>query len=154
MATILNGDRIARQGALLLVCSAVVFDEERRVLLTRRVDNGRWCLPGGHCESGESVTEAVIREVKEETGLDVDMIRMTGVYSSPHRLLEYAEGDRFHLVALNFEVRATGGTLTLSDETNEFAWCTRSEIEAMDVMEHHLERIDDALRGEAAACVR
>ena len=60
----------------------MIFRDER-VLLQRRDDNGRWGLPGGSVEPGESVRTAVIREVHEETGLDVEPLRLIGVYSDP-----------------------------------------------------------------------
>lgn len=95
MAKYYEGDRIGRKGRLLLGCSATLFDEQRaKLLLTRRADNHRWCLPGGQVEAGESVTEACEREMWEETGLRVRVARLLGVYSSPHRLLEYADGIR------------------------------------------------------------
>jgi ADP-ribose pyrophosphatase YjhB (NUDIX family) len=95
-----------------------------------------------------------VREVKEETGLDVEIVRLTGVYSNPHRVLEYADGVRFHIVALTFEARIVGGTLAVSDEACEFMWCGGTEIEALDVVESHVERIEDALRGHVATFVR
>src|SRR5687767_6821069 len=110
MVKYLYGDRIGAQGRLFIGCSATLFDETgQRVLLTRRTDNGRWCLPGGALEPGESVSEACAREVLEETGLRVSVVRLIGVYSDPHRLLEYADGNRYHLVALSFEVALEGG---------------------------------------------
>jgi ADP-ribose pyrophosphatase YjhB (NUDIX family) len=154
MTTIVFGDRIGRQAPLAVACSAAVFDSNRQLLLTRRTDNQKWCLPGGHLESGESVTEGVVREVKEETGLDVEIVRLIGVYSNPHRVLEYADGSRFHIVALTFETRIMGGALAVSDETCEFMWCCGADIEALDIVESHAERIEDALRGHVTSFVR
>src|SRR5688500_3051182 len=105
MTRYFEGDRIGRNGRLLLGCSATLFDNRRsKILLTRRADNHRWCLPGGAVEPGESVTEACEREMWEETGLCVRVLRLLGIYSTPHRLLEYADGNHFQLVSLNFEV--------------------------------------------------
>lgn len=154
MTKLVYAERIARDATILLACSTVVFDGDGRFLLTRRADNGRWCLPGGHFEPGESVAEAAIRETKEETGLDVELVRLVGVYSDPNRVLEYANGNRFHLVALSFEAKVTGGELSVSNETTEFTWCRPGELDDVDLMEHHVERIQDALRGDGAACVR
>lgn len=125
-------------------CSATLFDERRaRVLLTRRADNHRWCLPGGQVEAGESVTEACEREMWEETGLRVRVARLLGVYSSPHRLLEYADGNRYHLVSLNFEVTWIEGELQLSNETTGYGYFGIDEIANMDIIEPHSERIQD-----------
>jgi 8-oxo-dGTP pyrophosphatase MutT (NUDIX family) len=63
--------------------SAVIFDRRGRLLLQQRSDGGQWGLPGGSVEIGESVREAVAREVLEETGLTVAARRLVGVYSSP-----------------------------------------------------------------------
>ena len=69
MAQIIWGERAARAGRLTIGCAAVIFSDDRTaVLLTRRQDNGRWCLPGGHMEAGERADEACAREVREETG--------------------------------------------------------------------------------------
>ena len=136
-------------------CSAIIWDSTRsKILLTRRTDNGRWCLPGGHAEPGESVAEACVREIWEETGLRVHVGRLIGVYSSPDFLLEYADGRRHQIVALNFEVQVIGSELGLSNETTEYGYFTPDEIERMDLMEHHRQRIADALANQVAAFVR
>lgn len=154
MTRIVFGDRIARDAPLALVCSAVLLDADQRVLLTRRADNGKWCLPGGHLEAGETVAEAIVREVKEETGLDCEVVRLIGVYSNPHRVLEYADGHRFHIVALNFEARVSGGNLTVSDETTEFGWYATTDLAELDIVESHLERIADALTDARTVHIR
>jgi ADP-ribose pyrophosphatase YjhB (NUDIX family) len=144
MARYLEGDRIGRNGRLLLGCSATLFNDQRsKILLTRRADNHRWCLPGGAVEAGESVTEACEREMWEETGLRVRVARLVGVYSSPHRLLEYADGNRYHLVSLNFEVEWVEGQLQLSDETIDFGYFSMDEMTRLDIIEPHTERIRD-----------
>ena len=155
MATLVYGERIGRQAKLGIACAAVIFDQTRQaVLLTRREDNGRWCLPGGHMEAGESAEEACAREVWEETGLQVEIVRLIGIYSTPHRILQYADGNQYQLVALCFEARSVGGELGLSDETTEVDYFTRERIQELDIMEHHIERIEDAFAEEAAAYIR
>jgi 8-oxo-dGTP pyrophosphatase MutT (NUDIX family) len=112
MATLLHGDRIGRDATVQFGCSAFVPDESRtKVLLTRRTDNGRWCLPGGRMDTGESAAEACVREVLEETGLEVEVVRLIGLYSSPHLIVAYADGNRRQIVAAHFLVRVVGGTL-------------------------------------------
>jgi 8-oxo-dGTP pyrophosphatase MutT (NUDIX family) len=155
MATLVYGERIARDARLRIGCSAIIFDDTRqRILLTRRTDNGQWCLPGGAMDAGESLVEACIREVWEETGLRVQITRLIGVYSTPHRIVTYADGNRWQIIAHSFEAEITGGELTLSDETIEFGYFTPDEIDALDLMEHHRERIDDALTGDEKTVVQ
>jgi ADP-ribose pyrophosphatase YjhB (NUDIX family) len=144
MARYFEGERIGRNGRLLLGCSATLFDDRRfKILLTRRADNQRWCLPGGAVEPGETVSEACTREMWEETGLRVRVVRLLGVYSTPHRLLEYADGNRYQLVSLNFEVAWLEGQLQLSDETTGYGYFGMDEIADMDIIEPHRERIRD-----------
>ncbi|MBM7845850.1 NUDIX domain-containing protein [Herpetosiphon giganteus] len=142
MAQYLYGDRIAAQGRLILGCSATLFDATRsKLLLTRRTDNGRWCLPGGAFDPGESVSEACVREVFEETGLIVEVVRLLGVYSNPHRMVRYADGNQYHVVSLNFEVALVGGELGLSNETTEVGYFSEAEIATMDIIDPHVERL-------------
>jgi 8-oxo-dGTP pyrophosphatase MutT (NUDIX family) len=155
MATLLHGDRIGRRGTIQFGCSALVLDERgARVLLTRRTDNGRWCLPGGRMDPGESAAETCVREVLEETGLQVEVVRLVGLYSSPHLIVEYADGERRQIVAAHFLVRVVGGALQLSDETSAYGYFSREEIAALDVMEHHLERIADSFAEQEGAYIR
>ena len=152
---IITGDRIGRGAPLVAGCAAIIWDERReRILLTRRSDNGRWCLPGGRMESGESAAEACAREVLEETGLRVRVARLVGVYTSPDFVIEYADGNRYQIVAMSFEAEVSGGQLTLTEETTEFGFFTPTQIKSMDLVEHHVQRIADAAANQAVAFVR
>lgn len=155
MATVTFGERIARAGRLSVGAAAVIFDPARaKVLLTRRADNGLWCLPGGRMEPGESAAEACEREVREETGLIVQVRRLIGAYTSPHVLVEYADGNKWHVVAFSFECDVIGGAPGLSDETTEIGWFTREQVHAMPMLPHHVIRIDDAFEGRPEAFAR
>lgn len=155
MADLVYGDSIGKIAALKVGCSAAIFDTSgEKVLLTRRSDNGRWCLPGGGMEPGESAAEACVREVWEETGLQVRVERLVGVYSSPDLIVVYGDGNRFQIVALHFSAEVLGGSLGLSDETTAAGFFSRQEIEAMDVMEHHRLRIADTCTARREAYIR
>jgi 8-oxo-dGTP pyrophosphatase MutT (NUDIX family) len=152
---IVLGERIGRQGELRVGCTACIFDDTReRLLLTRRSDNGRWCLPGGSMESGESAAETCVREVLEETGLHVEIVKLIGVYTSPDIVIQHHTGPRKQLVAISFEARVVGGTAGISNETTEFGWYTPAQIEQMDLIEIHRQRIADALVNRAEAFFR
>ncbi len=155
MVRILTGDRVGKAGVLRVGCSAVIFDARReKILLTRREDNGQWCLPSGGMDAGESASEACIREVEEETGLHVAVKRLIGIYTTPHQLLEYPDGNKAQLVALCFEAEVTGGELRLSDETTAFGYFSREEIQQLDMLINHLPRIEDAFRNQPESFIR
>jgi 8-oxo-dGTP pyrophosphatase MutT (NUDIX family) len=84
-------------------------------------------------EPGESLSEACIREVLEETGLKVQVKGLVGVYTSPHILLEYPDGNRWQLVVLHFEAIAIGGGLSLSKETTELRYFLPSKIKSLEM---------------------
>ena len=152
MSTLRFGERIGKEGVLRPGASALIFDEAReRVLLTRREDNGRWCLPGGGMDPGESVAEACVREVLEETGLEVRVTKLVGIYTTPDLFIEYPDGNKIQPVAFSFEVEITGGELGLSDETTGFGWYTVAEMETMDTMEHHVQRVRDGVKNRPEA---
>ncbi len=154
MTQVLYGPRISKEGKVRLGCSAAIFDEQGRILLTRRADNGQWCLPGGRMESGESVAEACEREVLEETGLTVRVTRLVGVYSHSDQLVVYPDGNKAHIVALHFEAEVIGGKLGLSDETTEYGYFTLQELEGLDFIGRHKERILDTLEKRSEALIK
>jgi len=148
MTQVLFGPRLGKEGVLRVGCSAMIFDEKReKVLLTQRTDNGRWCLPGGGMESGESAAEACEREVWEETGLKVRVARLIGVYSNPDQLVIYPDGNKAFFVVMSFEVKIISGELGLSDETTAFGYFSLKEMESMPMHGEHKARVEDALLG-------
>ena len=145
MTQILYGDRLGREGKIRVGCSAAIFDEGGRVLLTRRADNGQWCLPSGGMEPGESPAETAVREVFEETGLHVRVKRLVGVYSDPNQLVIYIDGNKVQILAIHFEAEIIGGTLGLSEETTDFGYFSPEEIKDMELLGHHKQRVLDTL---------
>src|SRR5689334_10940167 len=110
--------RLRRAGA-----AAVVFDSQGRILLHRRTDNNHWGLPGGSIEVGETAAQAAAREVREETGYEVEAVRLIGIYSNPaNTTVRYANGDVVSYVSLVFECRVVGGSPQLSDESSAVDW--------------------------------
>jgi ADP-ribose pyrophosphatase YjhB (NUDIX family) len=134
--------------------SAVILTPEG-ILLQRRSDNGFWGLPGGGVEPGESVTEAIVREVREETGLEVRPGRLVGVYSSPsvHQIVTYPDGNVIHYVSSTFEARIVGGALACGSESLELGWFDPQKLPD-GLMPMHKIRIEDALAGRPEAFVR
>ena len=149
---VLTGERISKEGELRLGCSAIIFDPTReKVLLTQRTDNGQWCLPSGRVEAGESVAEACVREVFEETGLIARVTRLVGIYSDPDKLVVYPDGNKAHIVALSFEAEIIGGELGGSDETTDWGYYSKKQMEEeLDMLPGHMERIKDSISGQVA----
>ncbi|MBI4320534.1 MAG: NUDIX domain-containing protein [Chloroflexi bacterium] len=126
--------------------NGIIFDGEGKVLLTRREDNGLWCLPGGHMDLGEMIQQTVVREVEEETGLKVKVERLAGVYSMPYPGYVY-EDPRSQIVVVTFVCIPTGGTLGLSPETTDVGYFRPGEWPGQLLPGHEI-RIRDAMNGE------
>jgi 8-oxo-dGTP diphosphatase len=119
--------------------AGVILDQGRALLIRRR-DNRHWEPPGGVLELGETIPDGVRREVREETGLTVDPVALTGVYKNMTR----------GIVALVFRCRVTSGQLTTNDETSGFLWATPDEVRDL-VGEAFAVRVLDAMEDGAPA---
>jgi 8-oxo-dGTP diphosphatase len=123
--------------------SGVVIDDHGRALLIRRRDNLHWEPPGGVLELGETIHDGLRREVRQETGLDVDPVALTGVYKNMTRAI----------VGIVFRCKITGGALATNDEAAAFHWATEAEATEM-MTEAFAIRVLDALRSPDMPAVR
>lgn len=114
---------------------ALVFDKHNRILLCHRRDVDLWNLPGGGVERGELPTETAVRETKEETGLDVVVKRLVGVYGKTDR-------DEF---VFAFVCDVVGGRLTMTAEADQHCYFAVEDIPA-NTIPRQVERIHDALQ--------
>jgi 8-oxo-dGTP diphosphatase len=122
--------------------AGVITDDNGRVLLVQRRDNQHWEPPGGILELEESIHDGLRREVREETGLEIEPVMLTGVYKNMPR----------GIIALVFRCRRIGGHLTQTDEVQAFKWVARDQVDSL-ADEAYAIRILDALR-EGNAAVR
>ena len=100
--------------------SGVIPDDHGRVLLIRRRDNQHWEPPGGVLELAETIHDGLRREIREETGLDIEPGAITGIYKNMPR----------GIIALVFRCKITGGQLTANNEVTAFRWADEAAIRA------------------------
>lgn len=127
----------------------IVLDSRGWILLEKRSDCGMWGLPGGRIEPGESVTEAAVREVKEETGLNVEITRLLGVYSEPesHIVTFLDNGDVVHLVDILLEAKIISGELSISSESEALHFFNPTALPS-DIVPPALAPLQDFLQGK------
>jgi 8-oxo-dGTP diphosphatase len=123
--------------------TGVVTDDDGRVLVIQRRDNGHWELPGGVLELDESIEAGMRREVEEETGIQTEPIGLTGVYKNL----------KVGVVALVFRARRIGGEPRATDESAQVAWMTPEQI-TENLAEVHAVRALDALHGTGVVAIR
>jgi ADP-ribose pyrophosphatase YjhB (NUDIX family) len=134
--------------------TAVVTDEQDRIALIRRRDNNLWALPGGGMELGESIIDTAVREVKEETGLDVEVTGLIGVYTNPNHVMAYTDGEVRQQFSLCFTTRLLGGDLLADSESTDIAWTPTPDIPSLNMhpsmrlrIQHYLEHRDTPYLG-------
>lgn len=125
--------------SMVVAASAVVTDDQGRILLQRRRDNDLWALPGGGMDLGDSLPGTAVREVKEETGLDVEITGLVGTYTDPRHIIEYSDGEVRRQFNVCFTARVTGGSLTVSEESTEVRFVAPAELDVLPL--HHIQRL-------------
>lgn len=129
--------------------AAAIFDSEGRLLLVQRSDNGKWNMPGGAADVGETPSAVAVREVWEETGLRVRPVRLIGVSDGP----TIGSTSPVHLYHLDFLCEVVGGELTTTNETLAYGYFTEEEAISLPLHSSHVARIPyafEAYRGEIA----
>jgi 8-oxo-dGTP diphosphatase len=114
-----------REDRVVLTVDAVITDDEGRILLMERGTDpfkGAWVLPGGIVDPGETVEAACVREVEEEVGLQVRIVRQVGIYSTPGR------DPRGSFISITFHAVVVGGTLQVTNEARSHRWSAPGEV--------------------------
>jgi ADP-ribose pyrophosphatase YjhB (NUDIX family) len=112
---------------LVPAASAIVLDEAGRILLHKRTDNEYWSIPGGAMEPGETIAETIVREVREETGIEASVEKLLGVYSNPRHVSVYDGGEVRRQFSVCFLCHAVGGELRTSTESSEVRFVEMAE---------------------------
>lgn len=125
-------EQVGSARLLLPSVTALVYDDDGRLLLVRQRDGGVWSTPGGAMEPDETPADAAAREAWEETGLIVEPRRVFGVYGGPEFIVRYSNGDESQYVMIAFECEVRGGALQADDdETTEVRFWSADEAAAL-----------------------
>lgn len=149
-----NDPNAPRPNSVVPSASAIVTDEHGRILLIKRRDNTLWALPGGGHEIGETIEQTAVREVKEETGLDVEVTGLSGIYTNPHHVVAFTDGEVRQQFSLCFTTAVRGGALAIDHESTDIAWTDPDKIVDLDMhpsmrlcIDHYLENRDSPYLG-------
>ncbi|WP_322750574.1 MULTISPECIES: NUDIX domain-containing protein [unclassified Frankia] len=125
--------------------SAFVRNDTGGVLLLRRPDNGLWTIPTGGVKKNETVAAAAVRETREETGLDIDITGLVGIFSDPRHVIRYSDGEVRQPINICFRAIPTGGNLTTTDEASEVLWVEPADIAGFTIHPAIMLRLNHAL---------
>ncbi|QEU95157.1 NUDIX hydrolase [Streptomyces kanamyceticus] len=124
---------------------AVAVNEAGEVLLIHKTDNDLWALPGGGVEVGESVADAAVRETKEETGFDVEVTGLVGLYTNPGHVMAYDDGEVRQQFSICFTARIVGGEPRTSSESKEVAFIAPERLSELSIHPSMRMRIEHGL---------
>lgn len=120
--------------------SCILFDKEKGILLERRTDNGQWCIPGGATEIGEEPEEGLLREVKEETGLDISDPELLMVKANIH--VVYPNKDEVYYTDFVYVVTKYRGELSHDSESSELKWFEADKLPG-NIMANHIDYLKE-----------
>lgn len=125
--------------------AAVAIIDDGCILMLKRMDNGKWTLPGGTLELNESLIDCAIREVKEETGLNITVMDVIGTYTDPDIRIEYSNGEVRREFTVVYYGAATNCEIIIDDESSTYAWIPLIDVETYPMAESQQKRIKDIL---------
>ncbi|MFG1801018.1 NUDIX hydrolase [Micromonospora carbonacea] len=131
-----------KANSIVPAVTVFVLDTQNRVLLIRRTDNGLWAIPGGAQDFGEYIAETAVRETREESGIDVEVTGIVGIYTDPKHVMAYSDGEVRQQFSICFRARCLGGELAPSSESSEVRWVSRDELDTLSIHPSMRLRID------------
>ena len=125
--------------------AAVAIIDKERILMLKRIDNKKWTMPSGTMELNESLVDCAVREVKEETGLDVEILDVIGTYTDPDIRIGYSDGEIRREFTVVYYGKAYNSDVIIDDESSSYAWIPITNIKNYQMAESQRKRIADVI---------
>jgi 8-oxo-dGTP diphosphatase len=145
-----NSPDAPKPNSICPAAAVAILNEKDEILLLKRRDSNKWTMPGGTLDFGESLITCAIREVKEETGYDIEITGLIGTYSSPGTLVEYSDGEVRQEFTIVYSGKIIGGTFCIDDESKEGCWQQRGGLNSLQFADSQLIRINDVMNYNGA----
>lgn len=128
-----NDPNAPRANSIVPAAMAFVQDDEGRILMIHRTDNDLWALPGGAQDIGETIAQTAARETLEETGIDIEITGLVGIYSDATHVIAYDDGEVRQEFSICFRATPTGGSPHTSAESKEVMWVAPSSLDKLNI---------------------
>ncbi|UOZ07712.1 NUDIX hydrolase [Amycolatopsis sp. WQ 127309] len=145
-----NDPNAPKANSIAVAVSAFIQDDKGRILMIRRTDNDLYSIPGGQLELGETLAEAAVREVHEETGIECEVTGVIGLYSDPKHVIAYDDGEVRQEFSICFRARPTDGFPKTSSESKEVVWADMENLHNLRIHPSISLRIKHALQDSEA----
>ena len=129
----LNDPKAPKANSIVPSVTAIVTNDVGELLLVHKTDNNLWALPGGGMDPGESIAQAAVRETKEETGMDIEVAGIVGLYTNPHHVIAYDDGEVRQQFSVCFTTQLLGGQISTSSETSEVEFVPLERLDELDI---------------------
>lgn len=123
--------------------AAAIVNEKEEILLVKRRDNEKWAMPGGTMEEGEDLAACVKREVREETGFEIEVTGFIGTYTDPGTVIAYSDGEVRREFLILYEARITGGQVQLDAESSDYVWVSLFDAATLPMTVSQKQRVED-----------
>ncbi|RSN42632.1 NUDIX hydrolase [Amycolatopsis sp. WAC 04197] len=140
-----NDPNAPKANSIAVAVSAFIQDDEGRILMIRRTDNDLYSIPGGQLELGETLAQAAVREVREETGIECEVTGVIGLYSNPNHVIAYDDGEVRQEFSICFRAKLKAGELRTSNESKEVCWVGSHVVDELNIHPSIRLRIGHAL---------
>ncbi len=142
-----NDPNAPKANSIAVAVSAFIQDDEGRILMIRRTDNDLYAIPGGQLELGETLAQAAVREVREETGIECEVTGVIGLYSNPNHVIAYDDGEVRQEFSICFRATPVAGKLATSEESREALWVRVANVGDLNIHPSIGMRISHGLTG-------
>ncbi|OXM56624.1 NUDIX hydrolase [Amycolatopsis thailandensis] len=129
----LNDPNAPKANSIAVAVSVFIQDDDGRILMIRRTDNDLYSIPGGQLELGETLAQAAVREVREETGIECEVTGVIGLYSNPNHVIAYDDGEVRQEFSICFRAKQLRGNLRTSSESKEVLWLDCGQLESVKI---------------------
>lgn len=126
--------------------AAVAIVKDKKILLLKRRDNGKWTMPGGTLEFGENLASCAIREVMEESGLEIEITDIIGTYTDPNILVAYSDGEVRQEFTVVYAGKFTNTNVSLDEESTDYRWIDFDVINTIELTGSQRKRINDVIK--------
>jgi 8-oxo-dGTP diphosphatase len=135
-----------RPNSIKPAAAVALFDAKDRILLLRRKDNDKWTMPGGTMDFGESLEQCAFREVREETGFEIEITGLIGIYTDPNVLIAYSDGEVRQEFTLVYAATIKSGALEIDNESKEAVWVSIEHAVELSMADSQRRRLQDVAR--------